>query len=116
MAATMQRARMLLHMNQRQLCRALDLNSQAINYIERARMYPSRTLVERFADRYQVNLDVYDWARSSENADVLPGLLGLVPAHIVRLYERRLVDASVREGRSRPLNRKSSFADVPSIV
>jgi transcriptional regulator with XRE-family HTH domain len=116
MAATMRRARMLLHMNQRQLCRALEVHCMAINYIERARAYPSRPLVERFVDLYHVNLDVYDWARSSENADVLPGLLGLVPAHIVRLYERRLVDASVREGRSRPLKGKKSVAELPSLV
>jgi transcriptional regulator with XRE-family HTH domain len=115
MAATMRRARLLLHMTQSQLSEALEVNRSAVNYIESARSYPSRVLVERFADRYQVNLDVYDWARRSENADLLPGLLGLVPAHIVRLYERRLVDASVREGRSRPLKRTSSLADLPSI-
>ena len=80
--------------------------------------YPqsARDVVERFADRYQVNLDVYDWARGPVNADALPGLLGLVPAHIVRLYERRLIDTAVREGRTRLLPRKSSFADLPSIV
>ncbi len=116
MAATVRRARMLLHMSQSQLSAAMELNSKAVSFIECARSYPSRALVERFADRYQVNLDVYDWARSSENADLLPGLLGLVPAHIVRLYERRLVDASVREGRSRSLKRTSSLVDLPSIV
>ena len=59
-------------------------------------LVPISRLVERFADRYQVNLDVYDWARSSENADLLPGLLGLVPAHascVVRAATRRRIGA-----------------------
>jgi transcriptional regulator with XRE-family HTH domain len=116
MAKTMRRARLLLRMNQHQLSRALNVSSGSIGQIETARRYPSRELVERFAERYAVNLHVYDWARAPADADALPGLLGLVPAHIVRLYERRLVDTSVREGRSRPLSRKSSLEDLPSIV
>jgi hypothetical protein len=103
-------------MNRTELSEALDTAKHAIGHIEQARRYPSREMVDRFAERFQVNLDVYAWAMSPANADALPGLLGLVPAHIVRLYERRLVDASVREGRSRPLRRRSSFDDLPSIV
>jgi transcriptional regulator with XRE-family HTH domain len=116
MAATMKRARMLLHMKQGELAETLGFRPQMFTSIETGRAYPSRVVVERFAERYEVNLDVYDWARGPANADALPGLLGLVPAHIVRLYERRLIDTAVREGRTRRLPRKSSFADLPSIV
>ena len=116
MAATVRRARTLLRMNQAELSKALKSGGQSISQIEQTRRYPSRELVDRFAELFQVNLDVYDWARDPANADSLPGLLGLVPLHIVRLYEKRLVDASVREGRSRPVPRKSSHEDLPSIL
>jgi transcriptional regulator with XRE-family HTH domain len=115
MAATMRRARTLLRMSQEELSEALQINRQSIGQIEQTRSYPSRCLVNRFAERFLVNLDVYDWARQPSSAESLPGLLGLVPLHIVRLYERRLVDASVRDGRSVPLHRKSSFDNLPSI-
>jgi transcriptional regulator with XRE-family HTH domain len=108
MSATIRRARLLLRMNQADLCTALNIGRQTIAQIEQTRRYPSRKLVDRFAQQFQVNLYVYDWAREPANADGLPGLLGLVPLHIVRLYERRLIDASVRDGRSRPLRAKSS--------
>jgi transcriptional regulator with XRE-family HTH domain len=116
MADTMRRARTLLRMNQFELSMALEQSPQAIGQIEQTRSYPSRELVDRFAELFEVNLEVYAWARDPANADSLPGLLGLVPLHIVRLYERRLVDAAVRSGRSRPIERKSSFEDLPSIV
>jgi transcriptional regulator with XRE-family HTH domain len=116
MAATMRRARTLLRMNQLELSLALQQSPQAISQIEQRRGYPSRGLVDRFAELFEVNLEVYAWARDPANADSLPGLLGLVPLHIVRLYERRLVDASVRNGHSRPVGRKSSFENLPSIV
>jgi transcriptional regulator with XRE-family HTH domain len=116
MAAAMRRARTLLRMNQIELSLELKQSPQAISQIEQTRSYPSRELVDRFAELFAVNLDVYAWARDPANADSLPGLLGLVPLHIVRLYERRLVDASVRNGYARPLVRKSSFENLPSIV
>ncbi len=115
MATTIGRARLLLGMHQPDLSEALDIALPTIAQIEQVRRYPSRELVDRFAERFAVNLYVYDWARGPHNADALPGLLGLVPLHIIRLYERRLVAASVREGRSRPLPRKSSFDNLPSI-
>jgi DNA-binding XRE family transcriptional regulator len=116
MAATFAQVRLLLHMNQFDLSVALSAPLQTIAQIEQTRRYPSRTLADRFAELYDVNLYVYDWARQPSSADGLPGLLGLVPLHIVRLYERRLVDAAVRERRSRPLRRKSSYDNLPSIV
>jgi transcriptional regulator with XRE-family HTH domain len=116
MAATMRRARFLLHMNQTELCDALGLGKQSIAQIEQTRRFPSRKMIDRFAEYFQVNLYVYDWARDPSSAADLPGLLGLVPLHIARLYERRLVDNAVRGGRSRPLRRSSSFGDLPSIV
>ena len=115
MAGTIRRARLLLCMNQGELSQALNLTRQSISNIEQMRGYPSRKVVDRFAELYQVNLDVYDWARNPTSAESLPGLLGLVPLHIVRLFERRLVDASIREGRARRLPRKTSSEKLPSI-
>ena len=116
MAATIRRARMLLCMSQGDLCSALNVGRQTIAQIEQTRRYPSPKLVDRFAQQFQVNLYVYDWAHEPAESKALPGLLGLVPLHIVRLYERRLIDASIRAGRARPLLRKSSLDDLPSIV
>ena len=115
MAETMRRARTLLSMNQSDLSEALEVARQSIAEIEQTRRYPSCKLVDRFVERFDVNLHVYNWARDPSNEEALPGLLGLVPLHIVRLYERRLINAAVRAGRSRPLSRKSSFTDLPSI-
>jgi transcriptional regulator with XRE-family HTH domain len=116
MAATVLRARKLLRMSQVELSDALKADLEAIGQIERTRRYPSRELVEHFEDLYNVNLEVYAWARKQANAESLPGLLGLVPLHIVRLYERRLVDTSVRNGHGRLARRKSSYEGLPSIV
>ena len=115
MAETMRRARTLLSMNQSDLSEALEVARQSIAEIEQTRRYPSCKLVDRFVERFDVNLHVYNWARDPSNEEALPGLLGLVPLHIVRLYERRSINAAVRAGRSRPLPRKSSFDDLPSI-
>jgi len=115
MATAVHRARKLLRMNQDELSDTLEVNRQSIGQIEQMRRYPSRRLVNRFAELFDVNLDVYAWAREPTNADSLPGLLGMVPLHIVRLYERRLVDAAVRSGRSRRMLRKSSLENLPSI-
>jgi transcriptional regulator with XRE-family HTH domain len=116
MAATVLRARKLLRMSQVELSEALKIDRQSIGQIERTRRYPSRSMVEQFAELFDVNLEVYDWARNPANADALPGLLGLVPLHIVRLYERRLVDASVRNGHARPVGRKSSSERLTSLA
>ncbi len=115
MATAVHRARKLLRMNQNELCDTLEVNRQSIGQIEQMRRYPSRRLVNRFAELFDVNLDVYAWARAPANADSLPGLLGMVPLHIVRLYERRLIDAAVRSGRSRRLPRKSFVENLPSL-
>ena len=116
MAATMRRARSLLRFNQRDLGKSLHLARHVIPHIEQTRKYPSSDLINRFEERFQVNLYVYNWARAPQSADGLPGLLGLVPLHIIRLYEKRLVASAVSEGRDRPPRRRSIFEDLPSIV
>jgi transcriptional regulator with XRE-family HTH domain len=122
MAAAIHRARKLLHMKQEELSEILKVSRQWVGQVEQMRRYPSRRVLNQFAELFDVNLDVYVWARDPVNADSLPGLLGMVPLHIVRLYERRLIDAAVHSGRSRRLERKSSrlerqsfFDDLPSI-
>ena len=116
MAATMRCARLLLHMKQGELAATLGFRPQIFTCIETGRAYPSRNVVDELRPALRGEPGRLRLGRGPANADALPGLLGLVPAHIVRLYERRLIDAAVREGRTRRPPRKSSFAELPSIV
>lgn len=78
-----------LHLTQQEMARELQITNVQLSLIENSKSFPSRALIDRFRDKFEVDLYILAWCRDQTSANKIPASLRRPAAELARAWEER---------------------------
>jgi len=89
---TARQLRESLGLTQQEMADSLGITNVHLSHIENSKSFPSQDLIDRFRDRFEVDLYILAWCTDSTNEERIPLSLRKPAAQLAKALERRLVN------------------------
>jgi transcriptional regulator with XRE-family HTH domain len=89
---TARQLRESLGLTQQEMADSLGITNVHLSHIENSKSFPSQDLIDRFRDRFEVDLYILAWCSDKTNEERIPLSLRKPAAQLARAWERRLVN------------------------
>jgi transcriptional regulator with XRE-family HTH domain len=78
-----------LHLTQQEMARELEITNVQLSLIENSKSFPSRALIDRFRNKFEVDLYILAWCRDADNETKIPASLRKPAAELAKAWEER---------------------------
>jgi len=87
---TARQLRESLGFTQQEMADSLGITNVHLSHIENNKSFPSQDLIDRFRDRFEVDLYILAWCSDTTNEERIPLSLRKPAAQLAKAWERRL--------------------------
>ncbi len=91
-----------LRLTQREMAHELGITNVQLSLIENSKSFPSRALIDRFRDKFEVDLYILAWCRDEGAETKIPPSLRRPAAELARAWEKRFKTVVKRYQRPEP--------------
>lgn len=78
-----------LQLTQQEMVRELGITNVQLSLIENSKSFPSRALIDRFREKFEVDIYILAWCRDEDAADRIPRSLRGPAAELARAWDER---------------------------
>jgi transcriptional regulator with XRE-family HTH domain len=89
---TVREFRETLRLTQQEMASVLGVTNVHLSNIENNKSFPSQDLIDRFRDKYEVDLYILTWCRDAESGEKIHAALRKPASLLAKAWEERLVD------------------------
>ncbi len=78
-----------LHLTQQEMARELAITNVQLSLIENGKSFPSRALIDRFREKFEVDLYILAWCRDENAGNKLPASIRQPADQLARAWQER---------------------------
>jgi len=91
-----------LRLTQQEMARELGITNVQLSLIENSKSFPSRALINRFREKFEVDLYILAWCRDEAGNNNIPPSLRQPAAELARAWDERFKTVVKRYRRPQP--------------
>jgi transcriptional regulator with XRE-family HTH domain len=91
-----------LRLTQHEMARELGITNVQLSLIENSKSFPSRALMDRFREKFEVDLYILAWCRDESAENKIPPSLRRPAAELAKAWEERFKTVVKRYQRPEP--------------